>query len=521
MKLFTHLPSNDWGAQADGTYLNPVLWSDYNNPFFLQHEDDFYMVYASHHFMGMPVLHSRDLVNWKIIARIYSSLDYDEKYNHPGQGYQQGSWAPSLAYHDGKFIMHCGNSVDGLFASTAPDMKGPWEPVRLIHKAHHWEDPCPFWDDDGQAYLIHSGFGPSPLVIHKMSSDGMNILDEGFTIRETYPSVHNPLILKRYGYYYIFGMGHGQHDIRGEYVYRSKNIYGPFEERRILTAGGEGCSPGGGGWAELPDGSCWFIHHVGFAGYGRVPFLEPAGWSNEWPWIGKVDAENEPGTLVGRCALPFGQSPPRNPVLNELDDFNSESLNLAWRWNHNPASALWSLTERPCYLRLKADTLEKSAGEDGLHQKVPAEDDSILFARNVLSQLTVGNSCTGTTLVDISKMEDGQRAGLCYFNKSYAWIGVIQENGIRSLAVYSKSEGTLVKRAGPEVTGQKHIYLRGTAKHGIGALYYSLDGENFVQLMADIVFRTEWFESHSIALFTYNADARRGQVDFDWFKITS
>jgi beta-xylosidase len=521
MELFTNLGLSDWGAQADGTYLNPVIWADYNNPFFMQHGDDFYMVSASHHFMGMPVLHSRDLVNWRIVARIYSALDFDEKYNHPGQGYQKGSWAPSLAYHNGKFIMHCGNSIDGLFASTAQDIKGPWEPVRLIHKAHHWEDPCPFWDDDGQAYLIHSGFGPSPLVIHKMSPDGMHILDEGFIIKETYPSVHNPMVIKRDGYYYIFGMGHGQHDIRGEYVYRSKNIYGPFEERRILTAGGEGCSPGGSGWAELPDGSCWFIHHVGFAGYGRIPFLEPAGWRNEWPWIGKADAENEPGTLVGRCALPFGQTPERSKVLNEIDDFTSESLNLAWRWNHNPQSAFWSLTERPGFLRLKAEILETAAGEDGIHQPVQAEADSILFAKNVLSQHIIGKSCRGTTFIDISKMADGQRAGFCYFNKSYAWIGVIQESGKRAIVVYDKSSGSLLKYAGPTAITQERIWLRGVANQGVGNLLYSLDGECFVSLGEAVPFRTEWFESHSMALFTYNTGTPNGHVDFDWFSVTS
>ena len=207
--------------------------------------------------------------------------------------------------------------------------------------------------------------------------------------------------------------------------------------------------------------------------------------------------------------------------MQEIDDFATDSLNLAWRWNHNPHSAFWSLTERPGFLRLKASTLETSSGEDGLHQPVLAEMDSILFAKNVVSQLIVGKSCIGTTLLDVSKMENGQRAGFCFFNKSYAWIGVIQDNENRVLALYDNSTGNLVKYLAADAIVHEQVWLRGMATQGQGTLLYSLDGENFVQLGNSIPFHTEWFESHSMALFTYNIASSKGHVDFDWFQVKS
>jgi len=520
MERFIYLDSKDWGAQQDGTYINPVVWEDYNNPFIMQHETGFYMVAASHHFMGMPALHSTDLVNWRLCSRVYFSLDFDDKYNHPGQAYQKGSWAPSLVCHGGRFMVYCMNSVDGLFVSAATDMKGPWSPVKLIHKASHWEDPFPFWDEDGQAYLIHSGFGPSPLMLHKMSPDGMKILDDGVILQETYPSVHNPIIKKRFGYYFIFGMGHGKDDIRGEYVFRSKNIYGPYEEKRILTAGGEGCSPGGGGWAELPDGSSWFMHHVGVSGYGRLPFLEPAGWKNGWPWIGKGEGDGAAGGVVFKHKTPFKNTPARGKRFARTDDFSSPGLDLAWRWNHNPKNELWSLCERPGYLRLKAGCLEKESGISGIHEQIAAADDCILFANNILSQLAIGPRCKATTQLDIHNMQDGQRAGFCFFNKSYAWVGVVQERGKKHVRAYCMGAEKVVIFDGPSDIKENTIWLRGECTEGIGSLFYSLDGASFIQLGSPLAFKTEWFESHSLSLFTYNVNSQIGYVDFKSFCIS-
>jgi len=518
-RLLRHEPEKraTWGDQGDRTFRNPIIWADYNNPFLLQHGDDFYMVAASHHFMGIPVLHSKDLVNWQLLTRIYSRLDWDDKYNHPGQAYQQGSWAPVLVYHDGRFFMYCINSTDGVFMTSAASPVGPWEPVTLIQRVFHWEDPYPFWDDDGKAYFFHSGFAKSPIVLHRMSLDGKRLLDEGTVLQETLPNAHNPFVIKRNGYYYLFATG-SRRSMSGvggvEDVYRSTTIYGPYEHRVILDAGGVGPSPGGGGFVELPSGEWWFLHHVGIARHGRLPFLEPAGWEEDWPRIGIGSIEGGPGWLVWAHAKPnTGQRQPIT-IPASSDEFSSPELGPQWRWNHNPDPTCWSLTERPGYLRLRASLPETAGGSDGEHHPVPFAADSIIFARNTLVQLMMGKHCIGSTVMDVSNMANGQRAGLCLFNKDYAWIGVVQENGRRAVKAYRNN--AVVE--GPQLT-QDTIWLQAICDDGSGSLAYSLDGQTFVPLGQPLDFQIQWFEAQKFALFTYNIDDKRGTVDFDWFHL--
>ncbi|MDD3387699.1 MAG: family 43 glycosylhydrolase, partial [Prevotella sp.] len=170
----------NFGDQWDGTYKNPILMADYSDPDVIRVGKKYYMVASDFHFLGMQVLESDDLVNWKIISQIYRRFDlpgWDEN-NH----YADGSWAPSIRYHDGKFWVYFCTPEEGLFMSTATDARGPWTPLHCVRQVTKWEDPCPFWDEDGQAYLGHSLYGAGPIILHKMSSDGRQLLDDGDTI---------------------------------------------------------------------------------------------------------------------------------------------------------------------------------------------------------------------------------------------------------------------------------------------------------------------------------------------------
>jgi len=181
-----------WGDQGDGTFKNPFLYADYNNLDVIRVEDDFYMISASHHFMGMPLLHSRDMVNWTIIARISRKLTIHKRYDTPGQAYQHGSWAPAIRYHEGKFFVYVCSPEEGLMMSTSKNPAGPWEPWRLVREVAGWEDPCPLWDDvenaggDGpngrKAYLVRSRLGAGPIIVHEMSWDGTKVYGEGKTV---------------------------------------------------------------------------------------------------------------------------------------------------------------------------------------------------------------------------------------------------------------------------------------------------------------------------------------------------
>ncbi len=268
-----------WGDQGDGTYRNPILPADYSDPDVIRVGDDFYLVASEFHFMGIQVLHSRDLVNWRIIGRVFDRLTIDPKYDTM-QGYAQGTWAPSLRYHNGSFFLYVCTPRDGLQRWTARDPAGPWEHT-TVKQVDQWEDPCPFWDDDGQAYLVHSRLGAGPLILHRMSADGSRLLDDGVEIYRG-PVAEGPKLFKRAGWYYI-SLPEGGVERGGQTVLRSRTLYGPYE-RRVVTPDG---APHQGGLVELDNGEAWFIGFKSAAQLGRVPMLQPVKWGADgWPVFG-------------------------------------------------------------------------------------------------------------------------------------------------------------------------------------------------------------------------------------------
>ncbi len=492
-----------WGDQGDGTYVNPVIWADFNNPFLLQREEDFYLIAASHHYMGMPVLHSKDLINWTLINRIYRRIPDIEKYNIPGRAYKHGSWAPTMTYHDGYFRMYVMNSTDGLFTSKAAAPAGDWEPLQLIHQHERWEDPYVFWDDDGEAYLFHSGKRVAPVMIHRMNREGTKILDEGKVIVE--PNGHNPFVIKRDGYYYLFVASGRDSEQR---VYRATDIMGPYEQKVILEESGIGPSPGGGGMAELENGTYWYMHHVGMKGHGRMPFLERMRWTDGWPFMG-IDTD---GNSIGEPGRQFPKPVASivNKDLSFYDDFTSPALKLEWTWNHNPDPSRFRTGNGT--FTIMADTLYALEGIDGSFVPVSFEADDIRRARNTLAFMPVGVYGEATTTMRTTDMVDGQRAGFAFFNQAYFWVGVVQENGKKQLMYYTPEEEVLI-----QAFEQEECRFKAYVENGSGRLAYSLDGKNFVAIDYRVQFDRQWFENHKIALFSYNVLEPMGEAVFEEF----
>ena len=169
-----------WGDQGNGTYVNPILNADYSDPDVIRVGEKYYMVCSDFHYIGMPVLESDDMVNWTIISQVYDRFDYPKWDDN--RRFAGGSWAPAIRYHDGKFWVFFCTPHEGLFMSTATDPHGPWAPLHRVVAVEKWEDPCPFWDEDGQAYLGRSRHGAGPIILHKMSPDGRELLDDGVTV---------------------------------------------------------------------------------------------------------------------------------------------------------------------------------------------------------------------------------------------------------------------------------------------------------------------------------------------------
>lgn len=479
-----------WGNQGDGTYRNPVLCADFSDPDVIRVGGMYYMVASDFHFLGMQVLESEDGVNWRYISQIYRRLDepgWDAMVHYAG-----GSWAPAIRYHNGLFYVYFCTPDEGLFMSTASDAHGPWSPLHCVQHVEKWEDPCPFWDDDGQAYLGRSRHRAGPIIVHRMSADGRTLLDEGVTVY-TGPVAEGTKFMKRNGYYYLIipegGVGTGW-----QTVLRARNIYGPYERRIVLEQGSTNVNgPHQGALVEGNNGEWWFYHFQETPVLGRIVHLQPARWVDDWPVIG-TDLD---GNGIGEPVASTKFASARNGkiiansetfTLQQSDEFNG-SLGLQWQWNHNPVDSHWSLTERKGWLTLHA-----------------LSADSLKQCRNQLTQKVVGYRSMATTLVQ----QEGQcYSGLFVSGKLFRGVGLC-------------ADGIFV-----EVGGQHHMVRRGKfakvyfrvsidAEHNQHQFYYSTDGKRFKKAGELFAMRGGYWKGIRTGLFCYGRD---GHAQFDYYRV--
>jgi beta-xylosidase len=497
---------------APATYRNPVLFADYSDPDVVRVGSDYYLVASSFHFSpGIPILHSRDLVHWRIIGHVLPDLPFAPQYDMPGPHtltdatskpiggtrYAGGVWAPSIRHHQGRFYVYWATPDEGVFMATAARPEGPWtSPVKVINQPL-LEDPCPFWDDDGTAWLVHSRHGAGPLILHRMSADGTRVLDAGTTIVEDkikLPILEGPKIYKRDGWYYIFAPFGGV-EKGAQAALRARDIRGPYETRVVLAQGNSALQgPHQGGWVETPSGEGWFLHFNSTGAFGRITYLEPLRWVDGWPIIGDPIPGSTAGQPVVRHAMP-ATGARSSYRLQASDDFSKPTLGPQWEWNHNPDPAAWSLTARPGFLRLKA---------------LPAQH--LVTARNTLTQILQGPESRVTARVDFSGMTEGQRAGLSLFGVRPSWIGVVRQAGATHVVLATEGDET----SGPIVTAHS-IDLRALVTRDQRVAYsYSLDGRHFVRMGTPIpLARFSWWKGSRPALFTFTRSATGGPVDWD------
>lgn len=482
-------------------YRNPILFADYSDPDVIRDGANYYLIASTFHFVpGIPILESPDLVHWTIVGHVVKRLEMDPRYSMVGGNrYGEGVWAPSIRKHDGVFYVYFPTPHEGIFVSTAAKMTGPWsEPVAVMAQAG-LEDPCPFWDDDGKAYLIHSKTGAGPLILHRLSSDGKHVLDDGKVIVADpvhLPTLEGPKLYKRNEYYYIFAPFGGV-SIGSQVVLRSRNIYGPYERRVVLTQGSTKINgPHQGGYVETPDGEGWFVHFQSDGAHGRIVHLEPVRWENDWPIIGK-DPEEEPAGEP----VPSGPIPGHPQIVSQQrpqtsDEFSGTALGPQWEWNHNPDDEHWSLTARPGFLRL-----------------IPTRAGDLLSARNTLTQCMQDNSFEFTARLDLAAMRDGTHAGLAMFEKAPGGLEVVQSGDSRRLFFLHAQERT----AGLTLTDSV-IQLRVRVNGDETRYFFSIDdGKSFRQLGDATQIHFSWWKGSRPSFFAYTTQATDGgAVDFDW-----
>ncbi len=293
-------------AGAQGYYANPVLHLDYSDPDVCRVGDDYYLTASSFNCMpGLPILHSRDLVHWEQIG--YALSDY------PAVGHGEGVWAPSIRFHDGWFHIFCGDPDRGIFMVRSRQPQGPWSKPVWVVEAKGFIDPCPFWDKDGSAWLVHGCAGSraglkSVLFLAPLSPDASAVTGPSRIIYDghlTQPTIEGPKVYKRDGWYYIFAPAGGV-ATGWQTVLRSKVLSGPYEERIVMaSAPGTVNGPHQGAWVDTPCGENWFLHFQDKGAYGRIVHLQPMQWRKDgWPIIGEDPDGDGVGQPVNGWKMP-------------------------------------------------------------------------------------------------------------------------------------------------------------------------------------------------------------------------
>jgi beta-xylosidase len=493
-------------------YNNPIIFADYSDPDVIRVEDDFYMVSSSFNCMpGIPVLHSRDLVNWRIINHVYEALPL-EKYDKPVHG--QGSWAPSIRYHDGLFYVYFCTPHDGLFMSTAKDPAGKWD-LHLVEEVELWEDPCPFWDDDGNTYLVRSKLRADILYIHRMSPDGKKILNNGriiFHDLKKQPVIEGPKLYKKDGYYYIMAPAGGV-QTGWQTVLRSKNIYGPYEDRIVLHQGGTDINgPHQGGLVELKSGEWRFIHFQDKGTYGRVVQMQPVEWKEGWPIIGKDINSDGIGEPVSADKKPdVGKA---YPVIapQTTDEFDDNRLGLQWQWQANPKTGWYSITESPGSMRLYT---VKNYTQNG----------NLWFVPNLLLQKFPAPSFTVTTKILFVPDKADEKSGLVIMGKEWAYVALVKTGNGVDIGMY---RGTYFQGEDKTEKIESHpveknaFYLKVHVDNSaICTFFYSYDGIVFTPIGKAFTATPGVWLGAKVGLFSINPNIEesRGYADFDWFRI--
>ncbi len=512
--------SKVWVADnGDGTYKNPVLHADYSDPDAIRVGNDFYMVASSFNCVpGLPILHSNDLVNWQLIGHALSELPPFDVFNKPQHG--NGVWAPCIRFHNNEFYIYYPDPDYGIYLVKAENPAGPWSVPVLIKAGKGLIDPSPLWDDDGKVYLTYAFAGSragikSVLVVAEMNSEGTSITGNEVMVfdgHKSHPTVEGPKFYKRNGYYYIFAPAGGVTN-GWQLALRSKNIYGPYEEKIVMAQGNSPVNgPHQGAWVDTPAGEDWFIHFQDKGAYGRIVHLQPMVWKNGWPVIG-ADPDNDG---IGEPVLSYKKpNVGKNYPLTtppESDEFNASQLELQWQWHANPETAWGFPSGNLGFYRLNCiPRPENAAGlwevPNLLLQKFPAED------------------FVATTKLSFMPRLNGDEVGFVVMGEDYQYISLKMINEkliirvVKCKIARTAAQEEELFLADYDGTG---IYFRIEVKKGAVCTFsFSGDGKNFKEAGTAFEAKPGRWIGAKIGFFALRDGITNdaGTVNIDWFRI--
>ncbi|MDR1679206.1 MAG: glycoside hydrolase 43 family protein [Prevotellaceae bacterium] len=530
--------SKVWQAdQGNGTYKNPVLYADYSDPDVCRAGKDFYMTASSFNCVpGLPVLHSRDLVNWQLIGHALKRLSPEATFARPQHG--NGVWAPAIRYHKGEFYIFWGDPDFGFYMTKTTDPAGDWSEPVLLKEGKGLIDCCPFWDNNGKAYLVHALAGSragykSVLCLAPMSPDGTRLLGESrivFDGHEKHPTVEGAKLYKRNGYYYLFAPAGGV-ATGWQLVLRSKNIWGPYDEKIVLAQGNTSVNgPHQGAWVDTPAGEDWFLHFQDADAYGRIVHLQPMVWKNDFPVIGADPDDDGCGEPVMKHRKPnVGKTYPiQTPP--ESDEFNSNTLGLQWQWHANPNFA-WSFCDA-------------KNGKLRLYSVFTDSVKNLWDVPNLLLQKFPAPEFTATAKVSfLYPQQPGERFSFVVMGEDYAAISLYSgdgneengraESGIWQIECRKANKGTAetindankaIVDAGKIIFTDEdnYIYLRIEVKEGGKCKFsYSFDNEKYASIGNEFTAKPGRWIGAKIG-FVYQRPKPSndgGWVDIDWIRF--
>jgi len=511
-----------WSAECgDGNYRNPVLYADYSDPDVVRVGDDYWMTASSFsHVPGLPILHSRDLVNWTLVNHALSVLIPQDHFSQPRHG--QGVWAPSIRYHAGKFWIFYPDPDFGIYVITADNPRNRWSAPVMIKAGKGLIDPCPLWDDDGQVYLIHgwarSRSGINNLVtLHKLSPDATSVADAGKIIIDGnkmpgWHTIEGPKFHKHNGWYFVFAPAGGVAE-GYQAVFRARDISGPYEPRIVMDRGTTAINgPHQGAWVDTPTGEHWFFHFQELPAYGRVVHLQPMRWfDNGWPVIG-IDPDNdtkgEPVVIHKKPILPIQSL--AVPVMS--DAFDRCPVGLQWQWQANPKKEWLSLNEKAATLKLQCVPLPTA--------------DSHWNAPHLLMQKFPGPAFTATVKLQFASNADGDHAGLMIFGYDYAWMGLVKQAGGLRLVLRTcqqAQKGGLEKTVVELPADSASVFLKVHVSPGAGCEFsFSHDGDRYKTIGEYFQATSSMWVGAKIGLFasTVPENQNAGSAEFFHFKLT-
>jgi beta-xylosidase len=517
--------------EGNGMYRNPVLHADYSDPDVCAVGEDYFLTASSFNCTpGLPILHSKDLVNWKIVNYALKKVEPVEYYNEPRHG--KGVWAPSIRFHGGMYYIYWGDPDFGIFMVKTRDPYGEWDKPVLVKAGKGMIDPCPLWDDDGRVYLAHAWAGSrakfnSVLTVCELNKEGTKVISDPVLVFDGNDGVNHTIegakFYKRNGFYYLFAPAGGV--VSGwQLVMRSKDVYGPYEARIVMAQGKTDINgPHQGGWVDTPAGESWFLHFQDKGAYGRVLHLNPMKWVNDWPVIG-VDKDGDGcGDPVSRYRKPkTGKTYPiETPV--ESDEFDTRKLGLQWEWHANYQD-VFGFTTNMGYVRIYGHELSP-------HFK------NFWEVPNLLMQKFPAEEFTATAKLKVSAKDDGQLSGLIIMGWDYSWIGVekqgekfllkqavckdAEQGNLEQVSTLAVLEPSRKFEAGLFPNYEREIYIRVHVGKGAYCRFsYSLDGKKFTE--AGTLFKArqgKWIGA-KVGMFSVTPHGKeRGWVDVDWFRV--